>query len=235
MALEAEIQELILKGAVEPAPLPSPGYYSLMFVVPKASGGWRPIIDLSHLNKFIKKTKFKMDTVKSTLEAIRQGDWMFSVDLKDAYLQIPIHPESRHLLRFCFNDQVYQFKALCFGLTTAPQVYTKVLAPVAAYLHSQGIRMLRYLDDWLFLSTSEEEAIRSREIAIQLCNRLSIVINFKKSSLMPSQTQTYLGMRLTSSPLKAFPTPERISSLNKCILEFARDHTPPAKLWLRLQ
>ena len=74
MALEAEIQELILKGAVESAPLPSPGYYSLMFVVPKASGGWRPIIDLSHLNKFIKKTKFKMDTVKSTLEAIRQRE-----------------------------------------------------------------------------------------------------------------------------------------------------------------
>ena len=37
---------LRLKGAVEPAS-PSPGYYSRMFVVTKASGGWRPIIDLS--------------------------------------------------------------------------------------------------------------------------------------------------------------------------------------------
>ena len=35
-ALEGEIQALLLKGAVEPAPL-SPGFYSRMFVVMKAS------------------------------------------------------------------------------------------------------------------------------------------------------------------------------------------------------
>ena len=100
VALQKEIDALVEKGAVEEAPLPSMGYYSLMFVVKKASGGWRPIIDLSHLNKFVTKTKFKMETVQSTLNSIREGDWMFSLDLKDAYLQIPIHQQSRHLLRF---------------------------------------------------------------------------------------------------------------------------------------
>ena len=29
-----------------------------------------------------------------------QGDWMVSVDLRDAYLQIPVHPESWKFLRF---------------------------------------------------------------------------------------------------------------------------------------
>ena len=234
MALQGEILDLVEKGAVEPAPLPSPGYYSLMFVVKKASGGWRPIIDLSHLNKFVKKTKFKMETVKSTLESIREGDWMFSLDLKDAYLQIPIHEDSRHLLRFCWNQKVWQFKALCFGLTTAPQIYTKVLAPVATFLHAKGIRMLRYLDDWLFLSRSLEEAIHSREIALDLCHHLGIRINWKKSNLSPKQRVTYLGMSLSSTPLRAFPTPERIKALTECILEFVRDNAPPAKLWLRL-
>ena len=37
-ALEEEIQGLCRKGAVEPAS-PSPGFYSRMFVVTKASGG----------------------------------------------------------------------------------------------------------------------------------------------------------------------------------------------------
>ena len=84
-ALEGEIQALQLKGAVEPAP-PSPGYYSRMFVVPKASGGWRPIIDLSTLNKSVVKTKFKLESVQSVLRSIRRNDWMVSIDLKDAYL-----------------------------------------------------------------------------------------------------------------------------------------------------
>ena len=82
-ALEGELQALVVKGAVEPAP-PSPGFYSRMFVVQKASGAWRPIIDLSTLNLYIQKTKFKMETVQSMLASVHQGDWMISIDLKDA-------------------------------------------------------------------------------------------------------------------------------------------------------
>ena len=37
-ALEKEVQSLVEKGAVELAPLPSPGFYSRIFVVMKASG-----------------------------------------------------------------------------------------------------------------------------------------------------------------------------------------------------
>ena len=39
-ALEGEVQSLLSKGAIELAPLPSPGFYSRLFVVMKASGAW---------------------------------------------------------------------------------------------------------------------------------------------------------------------------------------------------
>ena len=81
---------------------------------------------------------------------------MASIVLREAYLQVPVHPASRHFLRFMFCDTVYQFKALCFGLSTAPQVFTWVTAPVSSILHSLGIRMHRYLDDWLVQSSSRE-------------------------------------------------------------------------------
>ena len=76
-------------------------------------------------------------------------DWMVSLDLKDAYLQVPIHPDSRNYLRFVASGRVYQFKALCFGLSKAPQVFTRVMAPVSAMLHRAGICIRRYSDDWL--------------------------------------------------------------------------------------
>ena len=68
-ALEGEIRALQQKGAVELAPS-SPGFYSRMFVVPKATGGWRPIIDLSTLNLSVVKTKFRMETVQSVLRFV---------------------------------------------------------------------------------------------------------------------------------------------------------------------
>ena len=98
-----------------------------------------------------------METVASVLLSVREGDFLASLDLKDAYFQIPIHGSSRKLLRFMSEGTVYQFKALCFGLSTAPQVFTRVFAAVSAWAHARGIRLLRYLDDWLVLSSLGEE------------------------------------------------------------------------------
>ena len=68
---------------------------------------------------------FKMETLQSVLLSVRAGDWMVSLDLKDAYLQVPMHPDSRKFLRFVAFGKVYQFKVLCFGLSMAPQVFKR--------------------------------------------------------------------------------------------------------------
>ena len=146
-ALRKEVETMVEKGAVEVVTNPSPGFYSRLFLVEKSSGGWRPVIDLSPLNGFIQQTRFKMETVATVLTSIRKGDFMASIDLSDAYFQVPVHRASRKFLRFTIEGTVYQFKALCFGLATAPQVFTRVFILISSWTHSQGIRLLRYLDD----------------------------------------------------------------------------------------
>ena len=223
-----------IKGAVELAPLPSPGFYSRLFVVWKTSGSWRPVIDLSHLNRFVDVSPFQMETIQSVLLSVRQGDWMASIDLKEAYLQVPVHPASRHFLRFVFRDQVYQFKALCFGLSTAPQVFTRVMAPVSAMLHSMGIRMRRYIDDWLVQSSSQESLLRDLQTVLRLCHKLGIVVNPQKSNLVPSQVVQYLGVVIDAQTFRASPSQERISKLLSAAEEFRSSASPPASLWLSL-
>ena len=65
VALTQELQNLLRKGAVEPAPQ-SPGFYSRLFLVQKASGSWRPIIDLSTLNDYVTSSHFHMETPQSS-------------------------------------------------------------------------------------------------------------------------------------------------------------------------
>ena len=77
--------KMLQKEAVEPVNQSGPGYYIRLFVVEKVMRGWRPVIDLLPLNVFITVTKFRMETVAPVLRSIRQGDWMFSIDLKDTY------------------------------------------------------------------------------------------------------------------------------------------------------
>ena len=103
------------KGVLEVVTDPDPGFYSHLFLVEKSSGGWRPVIDLSPMNEFVRQTPFRMETPSSVLLAVRKEDFLASIDLKDAYFQILVHRSSRKLLRFVSNGTAYQFRALCFG------------------------------------------------------------------------------------------------------------------------
>ena len=185
---------------------PRSGSWLLQSSFPGGEGVWRPVINLSHLNKFVHLTRFKMETVASVLLSVREGDFLASLDLKDAYFQIPIHRSSRKLLRFTSEGTVYQFRALCFRLSTAPQVFTRVFSAVSAWAHSHGIRLLRYLDDWLILASSEQEAKQSVRSLLSLCHTLGIVINEKKSDLVPSRTASYLSMTIDTEAGKDFPS-----------------------------
>ena len=111
------IQSLLSKNAIERVEnVKSLGFYSRLFLVPKHHQRWRPVIDLSRLNTFLYVEKFKMETPESIRTSLVPGEWVSSIDLSDAYLHIPIHPNSRKYLRFCHRSQVFQFTSLPFGL-----------------------------------------------------------------------------------------------------------------------
>ena len=205
-ALRQEVEGMLAKGALEIAQDLGPGFYSCLFLVEKASGGLHPVINLSHLNKFVQLTRFKMETVASVLLSVREGDNLASLDLKDAYFQIPIHPPSRKLFRFTLEGTLYQFRALCFGLSIAPQVFTRVFAAVPVWAYSHRIRLLQYLDDLLILASSEREAKQAVQVLFSLCRTLGIVINEKKPDLMPLQTAKYLSMTIDTEAGKVFPS-----------------------------
>ena len=109
LALSDAVSALVEKEAIEIAP-PSPGFYSRLFVTPKVTGGWRPVIDLSRLNGWVELSSFCMETVQSVLQSLRPGDWMVSLDLQDAYLQVPVHLASRRYLRFCVGVRCFSFE-----------------------------------------------------------------------------------------------------------------------------
>ena len=184
-------------------------------------------------SRFVDISHFRMETIQSVL-SVRQGDWMASIDLREAYLQVPVHPESRRFLPFVAHGRTYQFKALCFGLSTAPQVFTRVMAPVSAILHSLGIRMRRYLDDWLVQASSREALLRDLRVVLSLCRELGIVINPEKSNFSPSQVVRYLGVVIDARTFMASPSPDRVSRLRSTSGEFLCSAAPPASLWQSL-
>jgi len=92
-----------------------------------------------------------MLTMKQVLECVHQGDWFTSIDLKDAYVHIPIIPKHRKFLRFSFQGISYQYNSLPFGYSLAPRTFSKCVETALEPLHRGGMRVLFYLDDLLLL------------------------------------------------------------------------------------
>lgn len=147
--IQEEIDSLLQKQAIIPVLKTPKEFISTIFLVPKKSGGMRPIINLKPLNNFVETIHFKMETLQTALNLLQKGDFLISVDLKDAYFSIPVHPHHRKYLRFIWKEQRYEFQCLPFGLKSAPRIFTKCTKPIMSALRSHGHRGIIYIDDSL--------------------------------------------------------------------------------------
>ena len=189
------------------------GFFNRLFLVPKPNNKWRPILDLSKLNLFLKVEKFKMETPETIRTSLQQGEWVTSVDFKDAYFHIPIQEQSRKYLRFHVQGRTYQFKALPFGLSTAPMEFTVLAKEVKLMAINKGIRIHQYLDDWLVRARSQETCLHHTQILVRMCQDLGWLVNLEKSELEPKQVFDFVGYQFDLRSGRVRPTPDRWQSL----------------------
>ena len=201
LLIDQEVQELLAKQAVHYVPTSRQnelGFISSLFIVPKKGGGHRPVINLRPLNSFIPYEHFKMESIHMLKDLLRKDDYLVKVDLKDAYLTVPIWEKHQKYLRFLWRDSLLEFACLPFGLASAPRVFTKLLKPVLSVLRQRGIRLIAYLDDFLIMAESKQLALQHAATTLNILEGLGFVINYQKSLLIPSQQIEFLGYMVNS-------------------------------------
>ena len=70
--MREQISLMLQNNAITEVPPDSPGFYSNVFLVRKASGGWRTVIDLKNLNAHIHAPHFCMFTTSSVLSSVEK-------------------------------------------------------------------------------------------------------------------------------------------------------------------
>ena len=73
---------------------------SPIFIRQKPDGSCKFVLNLKNLNKDMPYIHFKMETLQSVLSLITPGCYLASLDLKDAYYSVPIHPDHTKFLKF---------------------------------------------------------------------------------------------------------------------------------------
>lgn len=184
-----------------------------VFVVSKSDGGSRTIANLKHWNRFLVYRKFKMEGISNLREILFGGEWLTKIDLKDAYFSIPVNAHHQPFLPILFENQVYQFSCLPFGLSSAPWAFTKIFKPVVVFLRGKGFKLIVYLDDFLLISSSRSQARRDFLFVVELLESLGFVINKIKSSGEPSQSREFLGLLVDSRSLTLSLKKEKVEKM----------------------
>ena len=202
--ISMEISKLLSKGVLEITHRSPGDFIHNIFVRPKKDGCYRMILNLKPLNEFVDYHHFKMDTFQTALKLIQPGCFMESVDLKDAYYSIPVHPEHRNYLMFEWESQYYRFTCLPIELSSAPRVFTKILKPVYSHLRSIGHICMGHIDDSLVAYS-----LGSCRITL-----LGFTIHPVKSVLEPTQTIQFLGFVIDSVAMTVKLPPSKSANQN---------------------
>ncbi|KAJ8349338.1 hypothetical protein SKAU_G00244680 [Synaphobranchus kaupii] len=136
-----ELHKLLEAGIIER--LDASPWISNLVVAKKKSGDLRPCVDLRQVNKAVIPDKYPLPTVED-LSAKFYGSTVFTkLDLRQGYLQVPLHPDSRFLTAFVTHVGVFRYTRMPFGLSSAPSCFQKIKATIFAGIPGVVI----YLDD----------------------------------------------------------------------------------------
>ena len=213
--ISVEVEAMLEKQAVSVVQPNKDSFISQLFVIPKKDEGYRPVVNLKALNRFIAEEHFKMEGFHMVKDLAESRDWMAKIDLKDAYFLVPVMKDHQKFLQFQWQGCTYQFHCLPFGLSCAPRTFTKLMKPVVALLRERGIRLIIYLDDILVLCNSRETLLSQLSLTKDLFQCLGLTINLKKSQLEPTQEIVFLGLHLSTLSMQVSLPTEKINKIKQ--------------------
>ncbi|KAG1302908.1 hypothetical protein G6F64_010529 [Rhizopus arrhizus] len=140
-----------------------------------------------------------MECAPALRDILEKDDFLCKIDLKDAYVVVPIHPESQKYLAFENGGILYQYTSLAFGLSVAPRIFSKLMRYAIESLREKGIRLIYYLDDICIMEKSKEKMKQTVNLIRQHLEGLGFLINKEKREDRQT-TATFTTSREVNSP-----------------------------------
>ena len=181
-------------------------WISNLVIVQKTDGRLRICVDLRSANQAVIVDGYPIPRIEELLSSMKNCCVFSKLDLSEAYLQLPLHEESRDLTTFVVPDGLFRFKRCPFGLASCPSAFQAVMSKILKGIDG----VCCYLDDVLVSAPSAElHEERLNEVLKRLSER-NIKLNEKKCCLRVNHI-TYLGHDVDKTGIK--PAKDKIKAL----------------------
>ncbi|KZR98262.1 Uncharacterized protein APZ42_006401, partial [Daphnia magna] len=133
-----------------------------------------------------------------------------TMDIKNTFWQVPVHPEDREKMAFVTTDGLYQFKYLPFGLCNSPATFVRIIDH--ALLNLKWTHCLAYIDDILVFGSNFKVHQMRLEAVLTAFQNSNITLNVEKCSFCVPHVK-FLGHLVDGEGLR--PDPQKIAAINK--------------------
>ncbi len=190
-------------------------------------GKKRMCVDMRYPNSFTADCKFKLETLYTHLtQVVDKDDVMISTDMEQAYYSMPMHESAWPYMAWKHRDKYYCSTILTFGYNQAPMFFHKTMRVIVRLCRALGIKVLNYLDDFLW-SCKPEHA----KALIGFVKFILIALGWKfndKCRFDPSTLIEFLGMLIDTEKYWITAPDEKVSrilSLTKSMHLHVSTHT----------
>lgn len=206
--LNKEVDRLLALDVVRPVTECSP-WLSPLWLVKKTDGSHRLCFDGRKLNSVTQQDAYPMPLIDSTISKLRDAVVMTSLDLKNAFYQIPLDEESQLKTTFAISGRgLFCFKVLPFRLNNAAQAMSKVMDLVIGPALEPYV--FYYLDDVIVVTPDFETHISVLEKLFNRLKEANLTINFDKCKFCRNSLK-FLGFVVDAEGLRT--DPEKVKAI----------------------
>ncbi|XP_055644734.1 uncharacterized protein K02A2.6-like [Toxorhynchites rutilus septentrionalis] len=204
-AVDQKLNHLLAKDIIEVKQGPA-SWVSPLVVVGKSNGEPRVCLDLRRVNKAVLRERHPMPVVDEYLARLGKGKLWSKLDIKDAFLQVELAPESRDITTFITNKGLFCFKRLPFGLVIAPELFQKVMDQIL--VGCAGTYW--YLDDVIVEGRNQKGHDERLEEVLRRLKDRSVELNWEKCVFRVDKVE-FLGH--TISALGIAPSISKVEAI----------------------
>ena len=207
-AIEAQVQEMLDAGVIEPSK--SPWCSPVVLVTKKGTDKLRFCVDYRRLNEVTVTEKFPIPLTADAIDTLSGSKFFSTLDFNSAYWQLPLHHRSRVKTAFSTLSGHYHFRKLPFGLKNAVGAFSSVISNILGSLKYNSCFV--YLDDIVVFGKSWKEHNDRLDEVMKCVTEAGFTLNPKKCHFGVKEI-TYLGHRITEDGI--FPGQEKVDKIKQ--------------------
>nr|XP_022906799.1 uncharacterized protein K02A2.6-like [Onthophagus taurus] len=205
----AEINRLVDQDVLELVDVRSTPieWASPVVVADKSNGSVRLCGDFRvTINPYVQVDDYS--TFETITAKLSGGRYFSTIDFKDAYFQLTVHPDSRNYLVIITHKGYYRYKRLPFGVSFAPALFQRTMDAILSGIDG----VVCYLDDILISTPDLNQHSQRLHQVLQRLQNAGIRTQKSKCHLFKNNV-TFLGHRIDEKGLH--PTQEKLEAIKQ--------------------